>query len=156
MLFGEKQTKRSAVEKEVKKIIKGIMKSYEKEEMGEVEEAFFEQIDSLRIIELIVLTEKKFKIEIPTEQLAQLNDQKLDTFIDLILQTMKGDVNDGSETNPTASSVLLSEHESAEKSFGRKNRGGILSDTFAGRFKSDGYHICACAFLQFQMCFLRI
>ena len=35
MLFGEKQTKRSAVEKEVKKIIKGIMKSYEKEEMGE-------------------------------------------------------------------------------------------------------------------------
>lgn len=108
MLFGEKQTKRSAVEKEVKKIIKGIMKSYEKEEMGEAEEAFFEQIDSLRIIELIVLTEKKFKIEIPTEQLAQLNDQKLDTFIDLILQTMKKDVNDGSETNPTASSVLLS------------------------------------------------
>ena len=99
MLFWEKQTKRSAVEKEVKKIIKGIMKSYEKEEMGEAEEAFFEQIDSLRIIELIVLTEKKFKIEIPTEQLAQLNDQKLDTFIDLILQTMKGDVNDGSETN---------------------------------------------------------
>lgn len=108
MLVCEKQTKRSAVEKEVKKIIKGIMKSYEKEEMGEAEEAFFEQIDSLRIIELIVLTEKKFKIEIPTEQLAQLNDQKLDTFIDLILQTMKGDVNDGSETNPTASSVLLS------------------------------------------------
>lgn len=108
MLFWEKQTKRSAVEKEVKKIIKGIMKSYEKEEMGEAEEAFFEQIDSLRIIELIVLTEKKFKIEIPTEQLAQLNDQKLDTFIDLILQTMKGDVNDGNETNPTASSVLLS------------------------------------------------
>ena len=33
MLFGEKQTKRSAVEKEVKKIIKGIMKSYEKEEI---------------------------------------------------------------------------------------------------------------------------
>ena len=45
MLFWEKQTKRSAVEKEVKKIIKGIMKSYEKEEMGEAEEAFFEQID---------------------------------------------------------------------------------------------------------------
>ena len=81
MLFCEKQTKRSAVEKEVKKIIKGIMKSYEKEEMGEAEEAFFEQIDSLRIIELIVLTEKKFKIEIPTEQLAQLNDQKLDTLL---------------------------------------------------------------------------
>ena len=83
MLFGEKQTKRSAVEKEVKKIIKGIMKSYEKEEIT--------PLSGTKCVPV-----------------AQLNDQKLDTFIDLILQTMKGDVNDGSETNPTASSVLLS------------------------------------------------
>lgn len=89
MLFEKKKNSREEVKKEVKKIIYNIMKSYEREELEDQIEAFFEQLDSLRIIELVVLTEKKFKISFTTEQLTTLEDKKFDTYVDLILDCLK-------------------------------------------------------------------
>lgn len=89
MLFEKKKNSRKEVETEVKKIVGSIMKSYEREELKGQTEAFFEQLDSLRIIELVVLTEKKFKIAFTTEQLSALTDKKLDTYVDLILNCLE-------------------------------------------------------------------
>lgn len=89
MLFEKKKNSREEVKKEVKKIIYNIMKSYEREELEDQTEAFFEQLDSLRIIELVVLTEKKFKISFTTEQLTTLADKKFDTYVDLILDCLE-------------------------------------------------------------------
>lgn len=88
MVFGKKEWSKKEILSEVEKIIKSIMKSYEKKELGDQAEAFFEQIDSLRIIELVVLTEKKFKISFESDQLSALNDKKLDTFVDLIADNL--------------------------------------------------------------------
>lgn len=92
MLFERKAKSRDEVEGEVKKIVYSIMKSYEREEMREKKEtveAFFEQLDSLRIIELVVLTEKKFKIAFTSDHLAKLTEKDMDTYVDLVMTCLE-------------------------------------------------------------------
>ncbi len=86
MLFAGKTWTADSVRTELEKIIRSIMKSYEKEELGDQTALFFEQLDSLRMIELVVLTEKKFKIQFPQDALASLSDQKMETFAAAVTQ----------------------------------------------------------------------
>lgn len=86
MLFAGKTWTVDSVRTELEKIIRSIMKSYEKEELGDQTALFFEQLDSLRMIELVVLTEKKFKIQFPQDTLASLSDQKMETFAAAVTQ----------------------------------------------------------------------
>ena len=88
MLFATKTWTKETIRNEAEKIIRSIMKSYEKEEIGDDTEAFFEQLDSLRIIELVVLTEKKFRIQFSQEQLESLSGQNMEAFISAIESSM--------------------------------------------------------------------
>ena len=88
MLFRKKVLDEQGVRTEVDKMIQTLMKPYEKAENNYTSESFFEQINSLRIIELVVMTEKKFKISFPSDELECLSDKKLDTFIGMIMKNL--------------------------------------------------------------------
>ncbi len=90
MLGRKKLYTREEVLETVRKLIKSVMKSYEKQELNCTADEFFEEIDSLRIIELVVLTEKKFKINFSPEQLSSLSEKKLETFVDAIVESLEG------------------------------------------------------------------
>lgn len=89
MRIGKKAYTREEVTKEVGKMINCIMKPYEREELNYTPEEFFSEIDSIRIIEIVVLAEKKFKIAFSTEQLSGLADKKMETFVDIIMERLE-------------------------------------------------------------------
>ena len=56
------------------------------DEDADVREAedYFRDIDSLRIMELVVMVESKFKVEIPTSDLLSLDDKDFFKFSNII------------------------------------------------------------------------
>lgn len=56
-------------------------------EIKEAEE-YFKDIDSLRIMELVVMVESKFKIEIPTKELLSLNEKDFYKFSAIVEQEL--------------------------------------------------------------------
>lgn len=89
MKIRKKAYSRDAVTKEVTKMINCIMKPYEKEELDYTPEVFFKEIDSIRIIEIVVLAEKKFKIAFSTEQLSVLENKEMESFVDIIMERLE-------------------------------------------------------------------
>lgn len=88
MFFGRKKQDEQSVRKEVDRMIFTLMKPYEKTENNYTAETFFEQINSLRIIELVVMAEKRFNISFASEQLERLEDKKLDTFVGMVMENL--------------------------------------------------------------------
>lgn len=83
MLLKKKWTKEN-VHDELRKIILTIMKPHDESGEEKNAEDYFKDIDSLRIMELVVMVESKFKIEIPTSELLKLDEKDFYKFSKII------------------------------------------------------------------------
>ncbi|MFV0361505.1 MAG: acyl carrier protein [Suipraeoptans sp.] len=90
MLLRKAKWTKEQIDKDIRKIIVSIMKPHEEGTIEATPEQYFEQIDSLRIMELIVLIEKKFKIEIPTDELMKLSESNLEELVNIVENEVHG------------------------------------------------------------------
>lgn len=86
----KKKWDKANIQEELRKIIITIMKPHDNDEAEKTAEEYFKDIDSLRIMELVVKTESRFKIEIPTDQLTSLDEKDFYKFSEIVEKELGG------------------------------------------------------------------